>query len=303
MNSVTRGTFVVVFLTTISIAVSAEASHYELEPDTYMIGRPGAYFHDVEALNTSVYVFGSTWTQAWECFDGFCFGPAYVHVINSDVAVEIEDPTGALVFATTVTTTANGGEYWFWPGYTFAGFHLDIPYTDFATIEGTYTARLSSAAYLPAVFPSDPLSAGTGDIYEATPWEGSFFVSEDQIPELDIDVLIDIKPGSFPNSINLGSAGVIPVAILSTPDFDAPAEVNPDTIGLAGARVKLVGKSEKSLCHPEDANADGVLDLVCQVVTAGVMIEEGESVAVLEAETFGGVPVRGEDTVRVVPDE
>jgi hypothetical protein len=120
---------------------------------------------------------------------------------------------------------------------------------------------------------------------------------------LDIDVLIDIKPGSFPNSINLGSAGVIPVAILSTPDFDAPAEVNPDTIGLAGARVKLVGKSERSLCHHEDVNADGLLDLVCQVVTAGVMIEEGESVAVLEAETFGGVPVRGEDTVRVVPDE
>ena len=34
-------------------------------------------------------------------------------------------------------------------------------------------------------------------------------------------VTIDIKPGSDPNSINLGSAGVIPVAILSSEAFDA----------------------------------------------------------------------------------
>ena len=31
---------------------------------------------------------------------------------------------------------------------------------------------------------------------------------------------IDIKPGSFPNSINLKGKGVIPVAILSTTTFD-----------------------------------------------------------------------------------
>ena len=34
-------------------------------------------------------------------------------------------------------------------------------------------------------------------------------------------VEIDIKPGSDPNSINLRSKGVIPVAILTTEDFDA----------------------------------------------------------------------------------
>jgi hypothetical protein len=39
--------------------------------------------------------------------------------------------------------------------------------------------------------------------------------------ELTIPVLIDIKPGSDPNSINLGSRGTVPVAILSTQDFDA----------------------------------------------------------------------------------
>jgi hypothetical protein len=199
----------------------AEGSHYELVADTYTIGRPGAYFHDAEALDTSVWVFGSTWTQAWECFDGFCFGPAYVHVINSDVAVEIEDPTGVLVFATTVTTTADGGEYWFWPGFTFPGFHLDIPYADFATIAGTYTARLSSVADLPDLFPSDPLSAGAGNPYEATPWEGFFDVPEDQIPADD--------------------EGPVVSAVVANPN---PLAVNTDTTLTANVDDTLTGGSK-----------------------------------------------------------
>ena len=53
--------------------------------------------------------------------------------------------------------------------------------------------------------------------------------------------------------------------------------VDPDTVNLAGARVKLGGKSKKALCHEEDVNDDGLSDLVCQVSTAELMIEEGES--------------------------
>jgi hypothetical protein len=41
--------------------------------------------------------------------------------------------------------------------------------------------------------------------------------------------VIDVKPGSFPNSINVRSAGVIPVAILTTGAFDAAA-VDPTTV-------------------------------------------------------------------------
>ena len=118
-----------------------------------------------------------------------------------------------------------------------------------------------------------------------------------------LTVTIDIKPGSDPNSITLGSAGVIPVAIPSTPDFNAPEEVDLDTIALAGASIKMVGTSDKFLCHEEDVNGNGLIDLVCQAHTAQFMIEVGQSVAVLEAETFDGIPIRGEDTVRIVPDE
>jgi hypothetical protein len=121
------------------------------------------------------------------------------------------------------------------------------------------------------------------------------------LPADTIEVEIDIKPGTDPNSINLGSAGVIPVAILSSETFDA-LEVDPGTVSLAGARIKMVGKSGKYLSHEEDINGDGLLDLVCQVYTAQFMVESGETIAILEAETFDGEQVRGEETINIVPD-
>ena len=42
--------------------------------------------------------------------------------------------------------------------------------------------------------------------------------------------------------------------------------------------------------------------MVCPVAAAQLLIEEGESVAVWEAETSDGSRRRGEDNVRGVPD-
>jgi hypothetical protein len=116
-------------------------------------------------------------------------------------------------------------------------------------------------------------------------------------------VIIDIKPGSFPNSINLGSNGVIPVAILSSEDFDATT-VDPDTVALAGANVAVRGKSEKSMAHEEDINDDGYIDLVLQVITENLDPSTFQNgIATLTAETYGGLAVTGEDEVIIVPAE
>lgn len=120
-------------------------------------------------------------------------------------------------------------------------------------------------------------------------------------PFIVLTVAIDIKPGSFPNSINLRAAGVVPVAILSSATFDA-TQVNPESVTLAGAKVKLIGKGDKYACHAEDVNGDHMPDLVCQVVTAQFFIEPGDSTAVLEAETFSGTSIRGKDSIRIVQD-
>lgn len=115
-----------------------------------------------------------------------------------------------------------------------------------------------------------------------------------------IEVDIDIKPGSYPNSINLGSNGKVPVAILGSADFDATT-VDPYTVTLAGAEVLLKGKAQTPMASVEDVNEDGFDDLVVHVDTQALELSEEDTIAILEGETDDGTLIIGEDTVRIVP--
>lgn len=112
------------------------------------------------------------------------------------------------------------------------------------------------------------------------------------------NVSIDIKPGSDPNSINLGSFGNVPVAILSAADFDATT-VDPLSVTLAGAGAKLKGKGTP-LVSTEDVNGDGLIDLIVHIDTAAFQLSFGDTEAILEAQTYEGLKVRGSDSVRIV---
>ena len=112
-------------------------------------------------------------------------------------------------------------------------------------------------------------------------------------------VEIDIKPGSFPNSINLGSGGNVPVAIFSSATFDATT-VDPLTVTLAGATVKLKGKGTP-MASSEDVDGDGLLDLVVHVSIEALQLTNGDTEAILGGRTLDGTSITGVDTVRVVP--
>lgn len=113
-----------------------------------------------------------------------------------------------------------------------------------------------------------------------------------------IPVAIDIKPGSFPNSINLGNEGSVPVAIFSTATFDATT-VDPLTVTLASAPVTLKGKG-RPMFSKEDINGDGLLDLVVHVSTQMLQLSEGDTEAILEGQTYDGMHITGTDSVRIV---
>jgi hypothetical protein len=122
------------------------------------------------------------------------------------------------------------------------------------------------------------------------------------IPSL-ITVAIDVKPGSFPNTINLAALGVIPVAILSTPEFTATAEVDVSSITLAGASVNganAVNAASDAQCSGRDVNRDGLDDLICHFDT-DLEIAPGDTTVVLQGRTYTGRTIRGQDSIRIVP--
>lgn len=114
-----------------------------------------------------------------------------------------------------------------------------------------------------------------------------------------VEVTIDIKPGSDPNSINRKSKGKIPVAILSTADFDAPSEVDRAslTFGPTGDEPSLAFCSPS----PEDVNDDGLCDLVCHFYTQEARFESGDEKAFLKGYTNDEEFFWGTDTVNIVP--
>jgi hypothetical protein len=115
------------------------------------------------------------------------------------------------------------------------------------------------------------------------------------------EIEIDIKPGSYPNAINLGSNGVIPVAILSDADFDATI-VDPATVELAGSGVAVRGKANKYLAHEEDVNGDDLMDLVVKVETENLdpdTFQDGK--AIVTGQTVDGVEFTGSDEITIVP--
>jgi len=121
-----------------------------------------------------------------------------------------------------------------------------------------------------------------------------------------IDVAIDIKPGSYPNSINMGSHGVIPVAFLTGPEFDA-STIDPLTVTLRGedfadGLVKLRGKKDvQPMANLEDVDGDGDMDLVVHLETEKLAEYELDALCELGALTYDGYVVSGMDTINIVP--
>lgn len=105
-------------------------------------------------------------------------------------------------------------------------------------------------------------------------------------------VAIDIKPGSYPNSINLKSKGVVPVAVLTTPDFDA-STVDPATVVFADASPVRWAI--------EDVDGDGDMDMLFHFNTQQLNLTLSSTEATLTGNTTDGTPIKGTDSVKVVP--
>lgn len=125
-------------------------------------------------------------------------------------------------------------------------------------------------------------------------WCGHWYPEPIEIEIEAIPVGIDIKPGSFPNSINLKANGVIPVAVLGSATLDV-LTLDPATAEFGPGKAKNVLAPSYA-----DVNSDSHLDLVLHFRTEDTGIAPGATEARLLIYTYGGAAYEGSDSVRIV---
>lgn len=111
-----------------------------------------------------------------------------------------------------------------------------------------------------------------------------------------IVVIIDIKPGSDPNSINTKSKGTIAVAILGSDNFDVNA-VDVATLVFGPDRT---APAHKAGGHIQDVTGDGLTDLVSHYRTQETGLAVGAIDTCLSGLLLNGTPIEGCDAVRIV---
>jgi hypothetical protein len=109
---------------------------------------------------------------------------------------------------------------------------------------------------------------------------------------------IDIKPGSDLNSINPSVEGNLPVAVLGSDGFDV-AEVDVATLAF-GPSGALIDHSHGA--HFEDANGDGLTDLIAHFRIGETGVAFGDMEACIAGVTLDGTLFEGCDAIRTVPD-
>lgn len=119
-------------------------------------------------------------------------------------------------------------------------------------------------------------------------------------------IMLDIKPWSSSNPINLKSNGVLPVAVLSTSMFDAK-QIDISTLLFGDPLLIADGKSPVSprKSNYEDINQDGLVDLTLKFNMQDLLQNGVISAATVQGYLAGnlldGTVIAGRDMVTIVP--
>lgn len=118
---------------------------------------------------------------------------------------------------------------------------------------------------------------------------------EPPAPEPPLAVVIDVMPHSAMSRVPLHSVS-LPVAILSSAAFDAPAQVDPATLTFG----RTGDEASRRFCHsmPHDVNGDRLPDLLCDFSPRKTALGAADDDVVMRGLLRNGRPFIGRDVIR-----
>jgi hypothetical protein len=111
-----------------------------------------------------------------------------------------------------------------------------------------------------------------------------------------LEVAIDIVPGEGVTTVSASSRRDLPVAIISTPAFDATQQVDRSTLTFGRSGLE---QTRKICLKPVDVTGDGRRDLICTFSVRGTGLQAGDTTAILRGATTDHAALRGSAPIRV----
>jgi hypothetical protein len=214
------------------------------------------------------------------------------------VCTEREASRGASLCTVTVDLTNHGPAT---DVHTLARIGLD-PGEGCTTTVPVWSARTLSAGQTTTVTETFARECATAVRHEAEALvELRNAVSDPHAMDSDSDRLVwlpsDAKPRSLPSSVNVGKAGALPFALLSTAAVDTLDDVDVTSLryGVMGDEESVTGCKTQG----EDVDDDGRLDRVCHADTQATGVACGTTVLVATGRLTDGTRFVSQDDVHV----
>jgi hypothetical protein len=109
-----------------------------------------------------------------------------------------------------------------------------------------------------------------------------------------LHVAVDVKPGDTPKTIEPKRGGMIPIAILTTREFDS-SRVDPATVtvGATGAEAAVFRSMS------EDVDRDGDTDMLLLIRVQDMKLECSDAAVRLRGKTLEGQEIEGGQAVKM----